>query len=84
MPAAAIDQMLLFAFYAHKRTLAPNLVQGGAVLIYAATAFSLLALNMGVGALILGNSAQWIGHMLILLLLSRGLVSLGGVVDHVR
>lgn len=79
MPAAAIDQMLLFAFYAHKRTLAPNLVQGGAVAIYAVTAFSLLALDMGVGALILGNSAQWIGHMLILLLLSRGLVSLRGV-----
>jgi putative peptidoglycan lipid II flippase len=79
MPAAAIDQMLLFAFYAHKRTLAPNLVQGGAVAIYAVTAFSLLALDMGVGALILGNSAQWISHMLILLLLSRGLVSLRGV-----
>jgi putative peptidoglycan lipid II flippase len=79
MPAAAIDQMLLFAFYAHKRTLAPNLVQGGAVLIYAATAFGLLSLDMGVGALILGNSAQWIGHLLILLVLSRGLVSLRGV-----
>ncbi len=79
LPAAAIDQMLLFAFYAHKRTLAPNLVQGGAVAIYAATAFSLLALGMGVGALILGNSAQWISHMLILLVLSRSLVSLRGV-----
>ncbi|MFN8567150.1 MAG: murein biosynthesis integral membrane protein MurJ [Kouleothrix sp.] len=33
LPAAALDQMLLFAFYAHKRTLAPNLVQGAAVLI---------------------------------------------------
>ena len=79
LPAAAIDQMLLFAFYAQRRTLAPNLVQGGAVLIYAATAFGLLALNLGVGALILGNSAQWVGHMLILLVLSRGLVSLRGV-----
>ena len=79
LPAAAVDQMLLFAFYAHKRTLAPNLVQGAAVGIYAATALSLLALNLGVGALILGNSAQWVGHMLILLLLSRGLVSLRGL-----
>jgi putative peptidoglycan lipid II flippase len=79
LPAAAIDQMLLFAFYAHKRTLAPNLVQGAAVAIYAATAFALLALNLGVSALILGNSAQWIGHMLILLVLSRGLMSLRGV-----
>ncbi|HEX9370824.1 MAG TPA: lipid II flippase MurJ, partial [Roseiflexaceae bacterium] len=79
LPATALDQMLLFAFYAHKRTLAPNLVQGAAVAIYAATALSLLALDLGVGALILGNSAQWIGHALILLLLSRGLVSLRGL-----
>jgi putative peptidoglycan lipid II flippase len=79
LPAAAIDQMLLFAFYAHKRTLAPNLVQGAAVGIYAATALALLALDLGVGALIIGNSAQWVGHMLILLILSRGLVSLRGL-----
>lgn len=79
LPAAALDQMLLFAFYAHKRTLAPNLVQGAAVLIYAITALGLLAWNLGVGALILGNSAQWVGHLLILLVLARGLVSLRGV-----
>ena len=80
LPAAALDQMLLFAFYAHKRTLAPNLVQGVAVGIYALTALSLLALTqLGLFALILGNSAQWIGHALILLLLSRGLVSLRGL-----
>lgn len=78
LPAAAIDQMLLFAFYAHKRTLAPNLVQGAAVGIYAITALSLLALNLGVSALVLGNSAQWVGHMLVLLVLSRGIVSLRG------
>jgi putative peptidoglycan lipid II flippase len=79
LPAAALDQMLLFAFYAHKRTLAPNLVQGAAVGLYALTALTLLALNLGVGALILGNSAQWIGHALILLLLSRRLVRLRGL-----
>lgn len=79
LPAAALDQMLLFAFYAHKRTLAPNLVQGAAVGIYAVTALALLSANLGLSALILGNSAQWIGHALILLLLSRGLVSLRGL-----
>jgi putative peptidoglycan lipid II flippase len=79
LPAAALDQMLLFAFYAHKRTLAPNLVQGAAVGIYALTALALLWRGLGVGALILGNSAQWIGHALILLLLSRGLLSLRGL-----
>jgi putative peptidoglycan lipid II flippase len=80
LPAAALDQMLLFAFYAHKRTLAPNLVQGAAIGLYAITALALLALtDLGYFALILGNSAQWIGHALILLLISRGLVSLRGL-----
>lgn len=80
LPAAALDQMLLFAFYAHRRTLAPNLVQGAAVGIYALTAIPLLAAtDLGVRALILGNSAQWIGHALILLLLSRGLIDLRGL-----
>jgi putative peptidoglycan lipid II flippase len=71
--------MLLFAFYAHKRTLAPNLVQGAAVGLYAITALVLLAFGLGISALIVGNSVQWIGHALILLLLSRGLVSLRGL-----
>jgi putative peptidoglycan lipid II flippase len=80
LPAAAFDQMLLFAFYANRRTLAPNLVQGAAVGVYAATALGLLATTqLGYGALVLGNSAQWIGHALLLLLLSRGLVSLHGL-----
>lgn len=80
LPAAALDQVLLFAFYAHKRTLAPNLVQGAAVGLYALTALGLLALTeLGVGALILGNTAQWVGHMLVLLVLSRGLVELRGL-----
>lgn len=80
LPAAAVDQMLLFAFYAHRRTLAPNLVQGAAVLVYALTALPLLRLGgMGVGALILGNSAQWVAHLLILLVLARRLVRLDGL-----
>src|SRR5262249_57205961 len=79
LPAAAVDQMLLFAFYAHKRTLTPNLVQGAAVGIYAVTALALLGAGLGLSALILGNSAQWIGHALILLLLSRRLVNLRGL-----
>ncbi len=80
LPAAALDQMILFAFYARQRTLTPNLVQGAAILIYAATALPLLFLTpLGVAALILANSAQWIGHALILYLLSRRLVDLGGL-----
>lgn len=79
LPAAAVDQMLLFAFYARQRTLAPNLVQGVAIGIYAATALPLLGAGLGIEALVLGNTAQWIGHMLILLVLARGLVDFGGL-----
>lgn len=48
------------------------------MLIYAASALTLLARGMGVGALIVGNSAQWIGHLLILMVLARGLVRVRG------
>src|SRR5262249_53834084 len=79
LPAAALDQMLLFAFYAHKRTLTPDLVQGAAGGIYALAPLALPRRGLGLSALILGNSAQWIGHALILLLLSRRLVNLRGL-----
>jgi putative peptidoglycan lipid II flippase len=80
LPAAAIDQMLLFAFYARKRTLTPNLVQGAAIGVYTLTALGLLTwTQLGVGALVLGNSAQWISHVVILWLLSRRLFNLGGL-----
>jgi putative peptidoglycan lipid II flippase len=80
LPAAALDQMLLFAFYAQRRTLAPNLVQGAAIGLYVLTALALLQFtHLGFFGLILGNSAQWIGHALILLLLSRRLTNLRGL-----
>jgi putative peptidoglycan lipid II flippase len=77
LPAAAIDQILLFAFYARRNTLTPNLVQGVAILLYLVTALPLLSFTrLGVLALVLGNSAQWLGHALILWLLLRNRVSL--------
>jgi putative peptidoglycan lipid II flippase len=80
LPAAALDQLLLFAFYARRRTLAPNLVQGAAIAVYAAAALGLLALtDLRVGALVLGNSAQWVAHLLIMAVLARGLVDLRGL-----
>ena len=80
LPAAALDQILLFAFYARRKTLTPNLVQGAAIACYALTALSLLTLtSLGIEALVLGNSAQWIMHMLILAWLSRKLVDLRGL-----
>jgi putative peptidoglycan lipid II flippase len=81
LPAAAIDQVLLFAFYARKNTLTPNLVQGAAILCYLATALPLLLLlpQLGFLALVIGNSAQWIGHAVITYLLLRRAVPLGGL-----
>jgi putative peptidoglycan lipid II flippase len=80
LPAAALDQLLLFAFYARRKTLAPNLVQGAAVGFYVLTALGLLWLTpLRVEALVLGNSAQWIAHLLIMTVLARGLIDLRGL-----
>jgi putative peptidoglycan lipid II flippase len=80
LPAAALDQILLFAFYARKRTLAPNLVQGAAIGFYTVTALGLLNFTpLRVEALVLANSAQWVGHLIILALLARGMIDLRGL-----
>lgn len=80
LPAAAIDQLLIFAFYARKNTLTPNLVQGAAILIYLLTANVLLvATNLGFLALVLGNTAQWIGHALLMYWLLQRHISLRGL-----
>ncbi|MGQ9927358.1 MAG: murein biosynthesis integral membrane protein MurJ [Chloroflexaceae bacterium] len=66
LPAAALDQVLIFAFYARKNTLTPNLIQGAAILCYLVTALPLLWFTqLGFLALVIGNAAQWIGHALI-------------------
>lgn len=79
LPAAAFDQMLLFAFYARGRTLTPNLVQGAAVGCYAVAALGLPQLGVaGLDALIIANSVQWVGHLVILFVLARGVVRLRG------
>jgi putative peptidoglycan lipid II flippase len=80
LPAAAVSQVLLFAFYARKKTLAPNLVQGVAVLVYLLTALPLVwYTRLGFLGLVLGNSAQWIGQLLLLLLVFQRDVSLRGL-----
>jgi putative peptidoglycan lipid II flippase len=66
LAAAAIDQPLIFAFYARRRTLLPNLVQGVAVVCYLVVALSSWR-TLGMYGLILGNVAQWIAHALIML-----------------
>lgn len=79
LPAAALDQVLIFAFYARKNTLTPNLIQGAAIGCYLLTALPLLWLaQLGFLALVIGNSAQWIGHALITYALLRRTTPLRG------
>lgn len=64
--AAGIDQPLIFAFYARRNTLLPNLVNGGAIAAYLVVALVTVR-PLGVYGLILGNVAQWWIHALLML-----------------
>lgn len=75
LPFAAIDQPLVFAFYARKNTLAPNLVQFAAVGIYLIVALAWLP-SFNFIALVIANSAMLTGHALIMLILTHA--RLGG------
>jgi putative peptidoglycan lipid II flippase len=67
---AAIDQPLVFAFYAQQDTLTPALVGVAGVVIYLAVALPLLH-PLGMLGLVVANSSQWIGHAIIMLWLLR-------------
>ncbi len=67
---AAIDQPLIFAFYAQQDTSTPAAVGVVGVLIYLAVALPLLR-PLGMMALVFANSMQWIGHTLIMMCLLR-------------
>ena len=75
---AAVDQPLIFAFYARKDTWTPAMVGVATVILYviltlAPTLFVPLTLN----GLILANSIKWAAHALIMLVLLRR--SVGGL-----
>ncbi len=70
LPFAAVDQLAIFAFYARKNTLLPNLVQVYAIGIYLLFALPFVG-PWGMFALVLANSAQWAWHTLMMLLLLR-------------
>jgi putative peptidoglycan lipid II flippase len=70
LPAAAIDQVLIFGFYARQRTLAPVLVGVAAVGVYLVVGLALIG-PLGMPGLALANSAQWVAHMVIMALLTR-------------
>lgn len=76
---AAIDQPLIFAFYARQNTLTPALVGVLAILFYltAALAPSLFR-PMQMLDLVLANSIQWLGHALVMLWLINRVGSLRG------
>ncbi len=74
IPAAAIDQILIFAFYARKNTLTPVLVGVGANLSYLAVALLLVnVFKFGMMGLVLANSLQQVIHMTIMFVLLRRL-----------
>ena len=68
--AAAIDQPLIFAFYARKNTLLPNLVNGVAIVTYLLVAFGTVG-RLGINGLILANGMQWGIHAVLMLWFSH-------------
>lgn len=80
IPAAAIDQMLIFSFYARKNTLTPVLVGVVSNLTYLVVALlSVLVLHTGMMGLVIANSLQQVVHMSIMFwLLRRQFGGLGG------
>lgn len=79
LPAAAIDQLLIFSFYARRDTVTPVIVGVIGIGIYLIVALALIQ-PLGMAGLALANSAQWIVHaILMFLLLWRTVNGLGGL-----
>lgn len=66
LPFAAIDQPLVFAFYARKDTLTPAVIGVVGVGIYLLVALGLMG-SQGMVGLVVANSAQLTGHALLML-----------------
>ena len=79
LPCAAIDQPLIYAFYARKDTRTPVLVGVMAIGVYLVVALSLIR-PWGMVGLVLANSAQWLSHAVVMLwLVHRRMGGLRGV-----
>jgi putative peptidoglycan lipid II flippase len=79
LPFAAIDQPLIFAFYARQNTLTPALVGLLGVGFYVAAALlPTLARPLQMIDLVLANSVQLTGHALVMLWLMQRQAPLGG------
>ncbi|MCJ7667222.1 MAG: murein biosynthesis integral membrane protein MurJ [Anaerolineae bacterium] len=70
LPFAAIDQPLIFAFYARKDTKTPVLVGVFSVLVYLIVALATIR-PMGMIGLVFANSVQWASHALVMLVLAH-------------
>lgn len=69
---AAVDQVLIFAFYARKDTLTPALVGVGTTVLYALAAVMLSLWGiLTLPLLVLVNSCKWAAHALTMLVLTR-------------
>jgi len=76
---AAIDQPLIFAYYARQNTLTPALVGLLGVGFYLTAALlPTLVRPMQMSDLVLANSVQWLGHALVMLWLVNRLATLRG------
>lgn len=76
---AAVDQLLIFAFYARKDTRTPVAVGVMAIFVYLAVALTLIR-PMGMLGLVLANATQNVSHALVLLWLLNRVVR--GAVDR--
>ena len=69
---AAVDQVLIFAFYARKDTWTPALVGIGTTVLYALTAVALATAGvLTLPLLVLVNSGKWTAHALTMLCLTH-------------
>lgn len=74
---AAYDQVLIYAFYARRNTWWPVLVGVGATGVYFAVALW-AGREWGMIGLVIANSAQFVAHTLIMVLLTRRVLSAFG------
>jgi len=78
---AAVDQPLIFAFYARKDTWTPALVGVTTVIVYVILALvPTLFMPLTLNSLILANSLKWAAHALIMFVLLQR--SMGGLRGH--
>jgi putative peptidoglycan lipid II flippase len=74
---AAYDQVLIYAFYARRNTWWPVMVGVGATVVYFAVALP-LGRSWGMIGLVLANSAQFVAHAVIMMVLSRRTLGVDG------